>query len=259
MGLGSGRMRLVYEATMIVLALAVVWLLTQPYQGWVVAADWAIWAVFAVDYLLRLALSGDRRAFLRRNIPDLIAALPWGVFRAARLARLARLVRAGGVLWRASRHLRGVLATNGLGAVLAVSGALIVGAGLVVQVLEPAIGSLGDATWWALVTTTTVGYGDIAPATAGGRVLAAVLMLVGIGTLGMITGSIATYFLSDDEGSADPEVEHLRGRLAEWQELSPTERQRLAAVLHTLAESSSRTAAADQQLIAERVLANRRP
>lgn len=58
MALGAGRVRLVYEGTMIVLALAVVWLLTQPYQGWVVAADWTIWAVFAIDYLARLAPVG---------------------------------------------------------------------------------------------------------------------------------------------------------------------------------------------------------
>lgn len=65
-----------------------------------------------------------------------------------------------------------------------------------IMVVEPGIGNFGDSIWWSVVTTTTVGYGDISPKSAGGRIIAGLLMLVGIGFLGMITGSIATYFVS---------------------------------------------------------------
>jgi voltage-gated potassium channel len=52
-----------------------------------------------------------------------------------------------------------------------------------------------NALWWSIVTLTTVGYGDIAPTTTGGRIIGAILMLVGIGVLGMFTATIASVFV----------------------------------------------------------------
>ena len=193
-----------YEATMVLLALVVVWLLTVPDKGWARAANLTIWAIFVIDYGVRLVVAGDRRHFVRSNIPDLITILPLDFLRVARLARLARLtrlLRAGTVLWRVTKDVRGVLGTNGLGYVVLATAALVVGGGLAAWVVEERLGSFGDGLWWALVTATTVGYGDISPVTPQGRAVATVLMLVGIGTLGMITGSIATYFLGQTESS----------------------------------------------------------
>ncbi len=70
------RLWWVYEAAMAALALAVVWLLTVPDEGWARVANLAIWAVFVVDYAVRLVIAGNRRRFVRSNIPDLIAILP---------------------------------------------------------------------------------------------------------------------------------------------------------------------------------------
>jgi voltage-gated potassium channel len=133
---------------------------------------------------------------------------------------------------RVARDVRGVAATNGLGGVLASSVTTVVAGAVTVWVLEPTIESLPDALWWAVVTSTTVGYGDLAPARGGVRVLAVVLMLVGIGTIGMLTGSIATYFLRDD-GMIDPEIEQVRNRLVAWAELTSEERRRPVAILAT--------------------------
>lgn len=58
------------------------------------------------------------------------------------------------------------------------------------------IETFGDAIWWTFVTTTTVGYGDIYPSSTIGRIIACVLMLIGIGILSMLTCTISTYFLS---------------------------------------------------------------
>jgi voltage-gated potassium channel len=228
-----------YEATMVLLALVVVWLLTVPDAGWARAANLTIWAIFVIDYGVRLAVAGDRRHFVRSNIPDLIAILPLDflrVARVARLARLTRLLRAGTVLWRVTRDVRGVLGTNGLGYVVLATAALVVGGGLAAWGVEERLGSFGDGLWWALVTATTVGYGDISPVTPQGRAVATVLMLVGIGTLGMITGSIATYFLGQNrEQPTNPQVEWLRDQLAGWDALRADERRRLAAMLAGLA------------------------
>ena len=53
-----------------------------------------------------------------------------------------------------------------------------------------------DALWWAIVTLTTVGFGDISPTSFGGRVIGVVLMFFGIGVLGTFTGTIASAFVA---------------------------------------------------------------
>ncbi len=233
------RLRWAYEALMIGLALLVVALLTRPDSPTVDAANLAIWVVFAIDFVVRVALSGDRRRWLRRNIPDLIAVLPLDFLRIARLARLARLfrlVRAARVLWRVSSTLRAILRTNGLAWVLATATAVVVVGALLIRLVEPAIGSFGDALWWSIVTATTVGYGDVSPETTLGRIVAGVLMLVGIGTIGMLTGSIATHFLQDRRGlPTDPQLEFVRQELDRWDQMTRDERRRVAALLTDLA------------------------
>lgn len=59
--------------------------------------------------------------------------------------------------------------------------------------------SFGDAVWWAIVTTTTVGYGDFYPKTIVGKFAAAILMFLGIGLIGYLTSTITNYFTNDME------------------------------------------------------------
>jgi voltage-gated potassium channel len=77
--------------------------------------------------------------------------------------------------------------------------------------------SLGSALWWAIQTTTTVGYGDNVPTTAAGRLLAALVMLFGIGFLAVITAAITSTFVArnaqraDGLGAEAPTAEQVRG------------------------------------------------
>jgi voltage-gated potassium channel Kch len=64
---------------------------------------------------------------------------------------------------------------------------------------NPNVKSFWDSFWWAIVTMTTIGYGDIYPVTTGGRVVAILLMFAGIGTLGVVTAAIAAYFVKSDQ------------------------------------------------------------
>jgi voltage-gated potassium channel len=62
------------------------------------------------------------------------------------------------------------------------------------------IDSIAEALWWAVVTVTSVGYGDAFPMTAAGRVVAIVLMILGIGLFGILAAALASYFLATEEG-----------------------------------------------------------
>ncbi len=68
----------------------------------------------------------------------------------------------------------------------------------------PEYSSYGDAVWWAMVTVTTVGYGDIVPQTAEGQVVAVMLMLVGVILLGTVAASLASFF-AEGSGKKPPE------------------------------------------------------
>ena len=110
--------------------------------------------------------------------------------------------------------------------------------GLLAWSLDPEIASPGDGLWWAVVTSTTVGYGDLSPSAPVARVVAVVIMIVGVGTIGMLTGSIATYFTKPAaaEGPASPQVAFVRDQLDRWDELSPRDRRELAAMLAALSD-----------------------
>lgn len=75
------------------------------------------------------------------------------------------------------------------------------------------IHTYGDALWWAVTTVTTVGYGDKFPVTAGGRAVAVVLMLVGIGLIGTLTATVASFFVESGAGRDKQDIEARLGRI----------------------------------------------
>ena len=83
--------------------------------------------------------------------------------------------------------------------------------GYLFYVSEPDVRDLGDGIWWALVTITTVGYGDITPVTTLGRVVASSLMLLGLGLIATITAIVSAKFIQNfvDHHTNDDVLEKL--------------------------------------------------
>jgi voltage-gated potassium channel len=158
------------------------------------AAEWVVWGAFAVDYLMRLALSRRRREFVRTHWMDLCAVvLP--LLQPLRLLRLVSTLLLVGRRARMAPQIR--LTTYVVGSVI---GLLMFGSLAVLSVERDSpngnIRTLGDAVWWSFTTMTTVGYGDHAPTTGLGRMIAVGLMLSGIALLGVVTANIAAWFIA---------------------------------------------------------------
>lgn len=168
---------------MLVLSLAIVPLLIVPLafelsdrvESTIVAVDWIIWGVFALEYGIRLYLAPRKGAFVRSNKVDLVVIVlpflrPLRVVRSARALRLLRAARAATFLGRALDAGREVLTRHKLHYALLVTALVVVaGAGLVYTFEQGApeahIESFADALWWGITTVTTVGYGDTFPTT----------------------------------------------------------------------------------------------
>jgi voltage-gated potassium channel len=188
-------------------------------------ANWAIWAAFFAEYITVVSLADDRWAYTRRAWLDVIIIvvsfplLP-ALFASSRLLRLTRLsrvfrllrlVRLAAVLSRGGRAARAIFGSHGVGYLLVLTVLLAVGFGGLFAYAEGA-GFL-DGVWWALVTLTTVGYGDAFPVTSLGRFAGVGLMLVGIGFVAILTAAVAARFVDEDEQDVHEEVRRLHERL----------------------------------------------
>ena len=175
-----------------------------------------VWFVFVVDLGTRAYLSGRPFAYLVRHPIDfLLIALP--MLRPLRVLRV--FTAANFLVERGGRFAVG----RTVASAVAAAGFLVLVAALAMLDAERGapganIETYGQALWWAGVTVTTVGYGDTYPVTVTGRLVAFALMLVGISMLGVITASVAAWFVSHTREAEDEvlvELRRLRSEVAE--------------------------------------------
>ncbi len=177
---------------------------------------WLVWACFAVDYGARLLLSVGRMRFLRTHKLDLLMVL----LPMLRLLRIFLLLR---------RSLASVSTEKIAGSILSIVIAVVFASAFFMWRVEydapdATITTFRAAMWWAVVTTTTVGYGDYTPVTQVGRTIAIVVMIVGIGLIGTVSATVAAWFVTRPSGGGteavdgtSADVEAAEGETAESQ------------------------------------------
>jgi voltage-gated potassium channel len=178
----------------------------------------AVWVLLGADYLVRLVLARRRLRFVRRHLLDLlILVVP--MFRPLRALRVVTVL---GVLNRQLRDdFRGRVAVY-VGATVGLVGFVAALAVLEAERDAPdaTITTFGEAVWWTITTVSTVGYGDRYPVTVEGRIVAATLMVAGIALLGVVTASIAAWFVENVRRAGEQvseEVEEVSGDVEETQ------------------------------------------
>jgi voltage-gated potassium channel len=181
----------------------------ESYGAYLKFAEWAFTALFTVEYTARLITAKSAKRYARSffGVVDLFAIAPvylslffgtahaFTVVRSLRLLRIFRILKLTEYLGEAAtmrialvESLRKI--TVFLFAVLTI---VVIAGAMMYQIEGEAHGftSIPAGMYWAVVTVTTVGYGDIAPQTILGRILASVLMIVGYGIIAVPTGIVS--------------------------------------------------------------------
>ena len=162
--------------------------------------QWISWGAFASDLLYGLSTAKNKKSFLLKHPLDIAAVLlPF-----LRPLRLLRIISFGGL----------ALQKVAMGKQFAITLKVFIAsifiayvAAIQITISERAvegsnIKNFGDGIWWAITTVTTVGYGDKFPTTMEGKFLAVGLMIVGISLMGVITASVAAWFVKMGQGES---------------------------------------------------------
>lgn len=213
-----------------------------------IIADQVIWIIFIIDYVVRLLISHNKKEFIISNIFDLIAIIPFNsIFRAFRFARIIRLVRLSKLAklakftkliafsGRCLERCKEFFNTNGFKYMVFVSLIVIILGALGIHFAEGM--QYKDAIWWSFVTTTTVGYGDISPNTDSGRIIACILMLVGIGLIGSLTSTITSFFFNEAKNSKSfksNEIEYIKNSIDNIDNLSDEDIDNICKILKAI-------------------------
>jgi voltage-gated potassium channel len=175
----------------------------DPWHTVGVALNWLIWTAFVVELVVMLAVAPSRWTYLRRNPLDLVIVVLTPPFLTSMLngVRLLRLVRVSRLL-RLKPLVRWMFARGGLKYASVFTGLVVLAAAEAFSVMQNT--SYFNGLYWAVTTITTVGYGDELPTTPESKVLAMVVMVVGIGFFAALAGSLAERFI---EGRAQQLVD----------------------------------------------------
>lgn len=162
----------------------------------------AIWFMFYIELFVKLYVAKSKRAALKRNWTLVVITLtplliPLRLMRISRLIGLVRFLRLQKNLGRLRRNIR-ELVYNVEYILITFLIFILTTAFIMWQVevrFDGSITSLADALWWAVITITTIGYGDVIPASPAGKVLGAIVSLLGTILFMIFVARVTTLFV----------------------------------------------------------------
>ncbi len=169
--------------------------------------DNVICIFFLIEFMIRFFKSENKREFMKWGWIDLLSSIPTFDFlragRAFRLIRLLRVLRAFRSTKILIKHIYNNKTQGAFTTVCVIAILMLIFSSIAILQVEDDpnsnIKTAEDAIWWAYVTITTVGYGDKYPVTIEGRIIAAILMTVGVGLFGTFTAFLSSWFVSDKQ------------------------------------------------------------
>lgn len=218
--LAARRTGIVLEVPMLIASL---WILLNWISGTASTSyniyDIYLWGFFIVETVVLSFLVNDTRRYLSRNWLNLIIIttgipmlLGWPTHLGA--LRLLRVIIVFALLMHIGGRVKKMLSRNELAATGLASLIVIVMAGILMSALEPNINGPLDGIWWAWVTITTVGYGDVVPETHAGRAFASIIIFLGLGLFAALTASFTSFFISQREEQIISSEEGVHKRLS---------------------------------------------
>lgn len=193
-------------------------------------ANGLIWIAFVVELLVARRRFPTFRSFAAAHWLDLaivVLSPPLVVptqVASLRVLRLLRLVRLVAIIGRLHRGTSAAIGRQGIVYVAVLVLFLVFIGGISMHELEPERApTVWDGFWWAVVTLTTIGYGDISPTTFEGRALAAVLMFAGLGAVATLAGSVGAMFLASDEDDIGDRLDRIEQQLRDLRGDGPAE------------------------------------
>ncbi len=205
-------------------------------RTYIAIADWIVWGVFTLEFIVLMVRSKDRRMTARNqwlSIVLIVVSFPvltmiFTYARLLRLLRLARLLRLVLIAKRGVLAFKVVLSRNEVIYVAGVTTFLVfIGAGIL-TIVEPEWGGFWMSVWWAIDTTTTLGHGEVVPRTLVGRLTSVALLLSGIGLVATIAAALASYLINDEEAEHEAEMDDFRARLDRIEQLLLTQQAMMA-------------------------------
>ncbi len=190
-------------------------------------ADVAFCAIFLFDFLWNLYRARNRWKYLRLGWMDLVGSVPFiyplRVFRMRRVLDATNYLR-GMSPEEMTKRFRGNPARGTLFFTIVITLVIVfIASTLIVQFerrgQDPMIVKGEEALWWTIVTMTTVGYGDYVPTTTSGRLLAVVLMFLGVGLFGVLTSFLTATFTTPAREAREEEFAEIRKELAEIKQM----------------------------------------
>ena len=221
-------LRNIFEAFIIILIIADIVLLmlitfssVSPAQLMtIIYFDLFVCIILFFDFIYRMRQEEDKRAFLRKNWPDIIAMVPFDIFgfsknifilRFFRFIRLLRLIRLFALFRREWKYISGFFKQTHINFAIGMLLFTVLAGTIIFYVVEhatnPAVHTLWDSMWFTL-TTMISGNSNITPDTFPGEAISVLMMIIGLSFIGILTASLASWFINKSRKSDVDREDH---------------------------------------------------